>query len=145
LKASVSVVPSAVLVSAVLVGGVRSTVDKLVRGFPVKLSGSSGSLGVGPTQLAVTVAPAGMVGAQPESNQVLVPAHPIDEHLEGIPLAKTVRLSLDPKFKPLEKTMVTSVPLLLTVPLTKAGGPCVELFVTVNVFAIAKASFPVVS
>jgi hypothetical protein len=46
---------------------------------------------------------------------------------------------------PLEKFSVTDVPEAATVPPVITGGPWVELFVTVNVFAIATASLPVVS
>jgi hypothetical protein len=72
LKDNVSVVPAVVVVTAVFVGGVRSTVELLVMTTPEKASmlplalpmiAQSVPFG---SQLAVTTAPAGMVGAQPE-------------------------------------------------------------------------------
>ena len=72
--------------------------------------------------------------------------YPIVEHVTGIPLANSVRLAAQAELtaNPLEKTRVADVPAALTDPLTRPGGPCVELFVTVCA-AKDKESFPKLS
>ena len=128
LNGRVSVVPAAVFVMAVEVGGVRSRVELFVITTPEKASMFPLALPIVPVsgdQLAVTTAPDGIRGEQLET---LTPWDQV-AHFTWTPFAKKVKPLAT---KPLElltglvKVRLIVAPSAETVPPETVVGPCVD-------------------